>query len=706
MTSQVEEISMSMKSRLFASVAAPLVSLPLMMQPAFAVPPKIAIPAASAGDVIRVQGTVILPPGAVPEEEQAPEEAPAEEAPAEEAPAEEAPAEATPEPAPEVIQEAPAEVQPEAPAPEPEPEAAPAPEPEPEAAPEVAPEPAPEPEVTPEEAPAEAAPEAAPAEEAPAAETAPEAEQAPAEEQAPAAAAEQPAEETAPASEETAPAAETTEQPAEAPADGEQDAADAPVVLPEGEAPAAATEGAAETAPAEGATDAPAAETTTEGAAATGEAAPAGEPPVATTTEDVQRAQEIADDPSAAQDGETAVLPIENGAAVLDSQKEAAPVETAPAGTTAAPADGTAAPAPAQAPAQATAPVAAPTSDAEAQAPMQARQRSEFRAATAEEGERIEGRPEYRRTEGWGYRDGDRDWRDGDRRDGRRDRDGRNDRDGEARIIISIGERPVVYHDDTSRFYGDDGGVYYERLPGDRYREVVERPGGVQVVTIRNSSGSVVQRSRIVDGEEYVLYYAPELYEDADYVWRDPALDLPPMRLSVPLDQYIIDTSSDPDRDYYEFLDQPPVEQVERVYSLDEVRYSARIRDKARRIDLDTVKFATGSAEIPMNEASSLRKVAEAMNQILKENPAETFLIEGHTDAVGSDESNLILSDERAESVAVVLTDAFGIPPENLATQGYGERFLKIRTEGAEQDNRRVTIRRITPLVKPVASNQ
>jgi outer membrane protein OmpA-like peptidoglycan-associated protein len=697
MTSQVEEISMSIKSRLFASVAAPLVSLPLMMQPAFAVPPKIAIPAASTGDVIRVQGAVILPPGAVPEEEQAPAEAPAEEAPAEEAPAEEAPAEATPEPAPEVIQEAPAEVQPEAPAPEP--EAVPTPEPEPEA--EAAPEAAPEPEATPEEAPAETAPEAAPAEEAPAAETAPEAEEAPAEEEAPAATSEQPAEETAPASEETAPTSESTQQPAEAPA------ADAPVVLPEGEAPATATEGATETAPAEGTTGAPA-QTTTEGAAApeAGQAAPAGQPPVATTTEDVQRAQEIADDPSAAQEGETAVLPVENGAAVLDSQKETAPVATAPAGTTAAPADGSTAPAPAQAPAQASAPVAAPTSDAEAQAPMQARQRSEFRASTAEAGERIDGRPEYRRTEGWGYRDGDRDRRDGDRRDGRRDRDGRDDRGGEARIIISIGERPVVYHDDTSRFYGDDGDVYYERLPGDRYREVVERPGGVQVVTIRNSSGSVVQRSRIVDGEEYVLYYAPELYEDADYVWRDPALDLPPMRLSVPLDQYIIDTSSDPDRDYYEFLDQPPVEQVERVYSLDEVRYSARIRDKARRIDLDTVKFATGSAEIPMNEASSLRKVAEAMNKILEENPAETFLIEGHTDAVGSDESNLILSDERAESVAVVLTDAFGIPPENLATQGYGERFLKIRTEGPEQDNRRVTIRRITPLVKPVASNQ
>jgi outer membrane protein OmpA-like peptidoglycan-associated protein len=136
------------------------------------------------------------------------------------------------------------------------------------------------------------------------------------------------------------------------------------------------------------------------------------------------------------------------------------------------------------------------------------------------------------------------------------------------------------------------------------------------------------------------------------------------------------------------------------------VRYSARIRDKVPRIDLDTVTFATGSAEIPMNQASSLRKVADAISKVLKRDPSETFLIEGHTDAVGADDSNLVLSDERAESVARVLTDAFGIPPENLATQGYGERYLKVRTDGPEQENRRVTVRRITPLVKPVASNQ
>ena len=94
------------------------------------------------------------------------------------------------------------------------------------------------------------------------------------------------------------------------------------------------------------------------------------------------------------------------------------------------------------------------------------------------------------------------------------------------------------------------------------------------------------------------------------------------------------------------------------------------------------------------------------MNEVLEKDPSETFLIEGHTDAVGSDQSNLVLSDQRAELVANVLSDVYGIPPENLATQGYGERYLKVNTDGPEQENRRVTIRRVTALVRPVASNQ
>jgi OOP family OmpA-OmpF porin len=39
------------------------------------------------------------------------------------------------------------------------------------------------------------------------------------------------------------------------------------------------------------------------------------------------------------------------------------------------------------------------------------------------------------------------------------------------------------------------------------------------------------------------------------------------------------------------------------------------------------------------------------------------------------------------------------VPAENLTSQGYGEQYLKIPTQDAERQNRRVTIRNITPLL-------
>jgi outer membrane protein OmpA-like peptidoglycan-associated protein len=102
-----------------------------------------------------------------------------------------------------------------------------------------------------------------------------------------------------------------------------------------------------------------------------------------------------------------------------------------------------------------------------------------------------------------------------------------------------------------------------------------------------------------------------------------------------------------------------------------------------------------------------LQFIADGVQQAIQQNPDEVFLIEGHTDAIGSDLDNLSLSDRRAESVAQVLTVQFGIPPENLTTQGYGKQYLKIPTPEPERRNRRVTIRRITPLLNgPVAQNR
>ena len=276
------------------------------------------------------------------------------------------------------------------------------------------------------------------------------------------------------------------------------------------------------------------------------------------------------------------------------------------------------------------------------------------------------------------------------------------------RVVMQIANQIIVESSDRPRLARDSREVYYEDLSGGRTRETVIRADGTRVITVRNEYGDIIRRSRITeDDREYVIAYVDERDYERLGDWRDPGDDLPPVRLDVPVEEYVLDADEveDPDA-YYAFLERPPVERVERLYSVDEVKRSARIRDKLPRIELDTVTFEFGSADIAEDQIPRLQGVAEAMERLLKKNPAESFLIEGHTDAVGSDVANLALSDQRAEAVAQALTNVFGIAPENLATQGYGERYLKIETDGPEQINRRVVMRRITPLVAPVASTQ
>ena len=109
--------------------------------------------------------------------------------------------------------------------------------------------------------------------------------------------------------------------------------------------------------------------------------------------------------------------------------------------------------------------------------------------------------------------------------------------------------------------------------------------------------------------------------------------------------------------------------------------------------------MTSGSWELSPDQIEQLAGIAASLNRAIEVNPREVFLIEGYTDAVGSDVDNLSLSDRRAESVAIVLTQQFGVLAENLSTQGYGKQFLKVPTDGPERANRRVTVRRITPLL-------
>ena len=277
-----------------------------------------------------------------------------------------------------------------------------------------------------------------------------------------------------------------------------------------------------------------------------------------------------------------------------------------------------------------------------------------------------------------------------------------------TQVILQVGNQVIIRNpqQDRDRFVDNqEDQVYYEQLARGRVRETIERPDGSKIVTIRNRNGDILQRSRITaDGREYVLAYFDESNEDNLLEWRDPGRDLPPLRLTIPVRDYVLDSADADEQQVDTFFRQPPVEQVQRLYSIDEVKRSARVRDSVRRLEVGGLTFDSGKATVARDQIGALGNVAKAMQAALDRNPAETFLIEGHTDAVGADLANLKLSDLRAATVARILTDFYDIPPENLATQGYGERYLKVKTEAAERQNRRVTIRRITPLVTPVAS--
>jgi outer membrane protein OmpA-like peptidoglycan-associated protein len=274
-------------------------------------------------------------------------------------------------------------------------------------------------------------------------------------------------------------------------------------------------------------------------------------------------------------------------------------------------------------------------------------------------------------------------------------------------LIVQIGVNIIIRNpeQERDRFYDPrQDQIYYEDLGRGRTRETIERPDGSKIVTVRNRNGDILQRSKITPrGREIILATYDPRDRDIDS-WRDPGDDLPPLRLTIPAANYILDADSADEEDVYTFLDQPPVEKVRRIYTIDEVKRSARLRDSVRRLEVGGLTFDSGKATISRNQVGALSKVADAMEKMLQRNPGEVFLIEGHTDAVGSDVSNLVLSDQRAATVARILSDFYDIPPENLVTQGYGERYLKVKTDLAEPINRRVVVKRITPLIS-YASN-
>jgi OmpA-OmpF porin, OOP family len=260
------------------------------------------------------------------------------------------------------------------------------------------------------------------------------------------------------------------------------------------------------------------------------------------------------------------------------------------------------------------------------------------------------------------------------------------------RTIIKEGNRTIIRHDESNRFRLGARDVQVERR-GNEDRTIIVRPGGDRIVTVVDRNGNLLRRSRILpNGREVVIINNRPRAAGFFVV-------LPPPVIRIPRERYIVAYRAAPPALIYDTLMAPPVDAIERPYTLDEIRYSPTVRDRMPRIDLDTVTFESGSWELAPDQIDKLAPIADAMKRAVEQNPQVVFLIEGHTDAVGNEDDNLSLSDRRAESVAVALTEQFQVQPENLTTQGYGEQQLIEQMDGPSEANRRVTVRNIAPLL-------
>jgi len=114
------------------------------------------------------------------------------------------------------------------------------------------------------------------------------------------------------------------------------------------------------------------------------------------------------------------------------------------------------------------------------------------------------------------------------------------------------------------------------------------------------------------------------------------------------------------------------------------------IPDVAQQLrDLPQLTFASGGDSLTTASEASLVTVS----RLLKANPSTRLRIEGHTDATGSAESNLVLSRARAEAVRDFLATK-GVAVDRLSATGYGETRLKVPDTSAANraQNRRVEL--------------
>ena len=107
------------------------------------------------------------------------------------------------------------------------------------------------------------------------------------------------------------------------------------------------------------------------------------------------------------------------------------------------------------------------------------------------------------------------------------------------------------------------------------------------------------------------------------------------------------------------------------------------------RKDLE-INFELGSYTLQQDGRNQVAALAQVMSRDEFRN--STFNIVGHTDTIGTAESNLILSRQRAQAIVNMLNRDYGIPLDQMKATGAGQWVLKVPILGNVPANRRVEI--------------
>src|SRR5882757_4043655 len=126
-----------------------------------------------------------------------------------------------------------------------------------------------------------------------------------------------------------------------------------------------------------------------------------------------------------------------------------------------------------------------------------------------------------------------------------------------------------------------------------------------------------------------------------------------------------------------------------RSLSIGERQEMADLAATKPKIDLE-IRFDYNSADISRSSMPAVQELGKALSDASLK--GSTFVVAGHTDAVGGEGYNQDLSERRADTIKQYLTEKFGLNGSDLVTVGYGKTQPKDPNAPMDPVNRRVQV--------------